>query len=374
MSILLILSGTACIDRIDIPIGGSPYYPLVIDGHISDQPGPYTIKVTRAFDIESKLFLKTSINVKKITLSDNQGTNEALTRIKDGTYQTNSNGIRGVIGRIYQLRVELLDGRVYESNPDTLLSSGNVDGIDYKYTEEKTDGGELKYGFDVFFNSSSSDPNNFRFLWQFIGTYKVDTNPELYDTICIANLDLEQEGRCPKPLPCSGYVVTNKRLGTIESTSPCECCTCWVNFFNENPLISDNKLVQGGSLRTIKAGYVPINQWTFKYRVHAEIRQLSLTQQSFAFWKAVNEQRLASNSLFLPVTGKVPSNFTQIGGPTAPVEGVFFATSISSKSVFITPKDVPNQSTIPVQDFPLANSCLRLFANASTLKPSFWQD
>jgi hypothetical protein len=373
LSVLLILLGAGCVDRLDIDIGGSSYYPVVIDGHISDQPGPYVIRVSKAFDIESKLSLKTDINVKNMIITDNHGTSEKLTKIRPGVYQTHQNGIRGTIGRVYQLKVELLDGRVYESNPDTLLSPGSIDSIHYEYKEERINEGELIYGFDVFFNSSSGDRSNFHFLWQFVGTYKVDANPELYDTICIANISAELEGRCPKPLPCSGYVY-NRELEVLEMIEPCECCICWVNFFNENVIISDNQLIEGGSLRAIKAGYVPINQWTFKYKVNVEIRQLSLSRQSFAFWKSVKDQKQASNSLFLPVTGKVPSNFTQIGGPTAPVEGVFFATSISSKSVFITPKDVPNQSTIPVQDFPLANSCLRLFANASTLKPSFWED
>lgn len=366
LSIILIFSSASCVDRINIDVGNSPYYPVVIDGHISDLPGPYTIKVSKAFDIESKLFLKTDVNVKSMVLSDNQGTSEPLTRINQGVYQTNPNGIRGTIGRVYQIKIELLDGRVYESKPDTLLHSGSVDSIQYRYKEEKNNDGGTNYGFDVHFNSSSGARKNFHFLYQFIGTYKVDTNPELYDTLCV-------EARCPKPLPCSGYVL-NRSTGSLEKRAPCECCTCWVNFFNEGLIISDNQLLQNGSLRTIKAGYVPIDQWTFKYRMHVEVRQKSLSQQSFAFWKSVNEQMKAGNSLFLPITGKIPSNFTQISGPPGSIEGIFFATSISSKSVFINREDVPNQATIPVQEFPLKNSCLRLFPNATTSKPFFWKD
>ncbi len=363
-SIIVILLCCTCVDRINFDVGVSSTFPIVIDGFISDQPGPYQIKISKAYDIESKQSLRAPISVRRIIIADNLGNSETLSEITQGTYATTSNGIRGTVGRSYKLNVELLDGRVYESLPDTLLPSGTVDDVYYNFRSDKNKEGATSYGFDVFFNSSAGDKTNFHFLWQFVGTFQVETNPELYTVSC-------GESRCPKPLPCSSYIINSS--GVLQKVKSCECCTCWTNIFNDMPIVSDGQLVEDGQFRAVKAAYVPVNQWTFMNKVHAEVRQLSLSPRAFAFWKAIKAQKQAVNSLFQPVTGKVPTNFVQLRGGAGPIEGFFYATAISRRSVFITRSDVPQESMIPIQDLPFKDNCLSLFPNSTTEKPDYWQ-
>ncbi len=211
LSFFLALSTIACVDRITIDVGSDSGFPVVVDGFISDQPGPYTVKLTRGFDIQSIYAQRLPISAKRLVISDDIGNRETLSPLSQGIYQTRADGIRGVVGRAYQLRIELLDGRMYESIPDTLLPAGNVERVYYQYTYEHTDS-TAHYGFDVFADGSTGSRNNYHFLWKFTGTYQVDTNPELYDTLCV-------EARCPKPLRCSGYVVDS--LGNLAKKNPC---------------------------------------------------------------------------------------------------------------------------------------------------------
>lgn len=363
-SVTLIVCCVACVDRITFDIGSAPTFAVVIDGNISDQPGPYKILVTKAFDIESKLSIKSPISVKRIVMSDNIGNSEVLTEVTQGEYQTSLSGIRGTVGRAYKIKIELLDGRMYESVPDTLYASGSVDSVYHSFKEEKTADGATNYGFDVFFNSSAGEVNNYYFLWKFVGTFRVDTNPELYTEPC-------GESRCPKPLPCSAYILT---AGNLERVKSCECCTCWANIFNNEVIVSDNQFVNGGSFTRIKASYVPINQWTFRFKVYAQVKQMSLSRQAFSFWKAVQSQKNSTSSLFQPLTGKIPSNFFQTGGQSGPIEGLFFATSIHTKGTFINRGDVPNPNIIPVSALTFNDNCLRLFPNSTTERPAFWTD
>ncbi|MBA4053898.1 MAG: hypothetical protein C0490_04225 [Marivirga sp.] len=313
--------------------------------------------------MESKLSTKAPISAKRVIIYDNIGSTEELTEVSQGVYLTDPNGIRGVVGRAYTLHIELLDGRIYESIPDTLYASGIIDSVYHDFTEVKDKDGATNYGFDVYFNSSSGEREDFYFLWKFTGTYQVETNPELYSEPC-------GESSCPKPRSCSSYVV---RLdGSLEWVKECECCTCWIQFFNDNPIVSDNQLVEAGRFSGIKVANVPVNQWTFMYKVHAEVSQFSLSRQAFVFWKAVQAQKEASSSLFQPVTGRIESNFIQISGPSSVMEGLFYATSITSKSIFITRNDVPQESIIPVQNLPYKESCTKLFPYSSTDKPAYW--
>lgn len=360
---MLIIDG-ACVDRIDFDIKSNPNFPIVINGFISNKPGPYQVTVSKAFDIDSKLYLKEPINVKRMVISDNTGFSEQLFNKAQGIYSTSENGIQGVVGRNYKLEVELLDGRFYESIPDTLFSSDPIDSVYFQQVAYKETEGTSKPGFDFYFDTSLSDKNSNRYLWKFKGTYQIDTNPELYDTLCI-------EARCPKPKFCSGYKVEGS--GELIQVRPCECCTCWVDFYNDKILISDNQVSTSSSFAKIKASTIPINQWTFMYKVHAEIQQFGLSQQAFLFWRAIKNQNESIGSIFQPSNGKIPSNFIQTKGTDGPILGLFYAASINTKSTFITPFDVHPQNLIPPQNVPFINDCRRAFPYSSIEKPSFWE-
>ena len=118
---------------------------------------------------------------------------------------------------------------------------------------------------------------------------------------------------------------------------------------------------------------MPLDGWIFMHKLHVKVSQQSLTPQAFAFWKSIKDQKEAVNSLFQPVTGKIPTNFVQISGPSSPLLGFFYSTSVSEKSIFITRDDVPNTSIIPATP-PWEDSCLTLFPFGVTTKPDFWID
>ena len=359
-SLILILVNVACIDRISFDTSLSEY-PVVVEGYISDQPGPYEIRISRSFDVQSKNTIFTPISVKSLTIFDDQGNSEILTSKQVGVYNTSVNGIQGVVGRSYHIAVELLDGKAYESTPELMLSTGTVDSVYFSFFKEDFPEAATQYGFDVFFDATTGGNSNVDFLWRFTGTYQVDTNPELYTISC-------GEARCPAPRPCSGVIVQDG----LTRVGPCDCCNCWVDFRNDVPIVSDNQLVQGNRFQNVKGYRVPLNKWIFLHKVYANIEQLSLTPTARKFWKAIKDQKEAVGSLFQPISGQVQSNFIQTSGDSSPLEGFFFATSIKSKGVFITRDDVPREVTIPPQDLPYNDSCLT-FPNSTNQKPSYWE-
>lgn len=386
LSISLILLSAACVDRVFIDVGNSPTFPIVVDGHISDEPGPYTIGITKAFDIESKVSLKIPISVKQVVLGDDHGNRETLSEVDQGIYQTKSTGIRGVVGNVYKLRIEISDGRVYESKPDTLFPPGNLDSVYHNFREDKTPDGASQYGFDVFFNASAGSKIDYHFLWKSIGTFQSDTNPEM---ACEGNPPVDC-APCTNDRPCGQCSICNfkplcsglRNYGKIPTylnavfvrVAPCECCTCWYNLFNPIPILSDNQLVGDGHYSAVKANYIPLNAWIFQHKVYIGVSQMSLSRQAFTFYNSIRTQKVAISSLFQPVTGKIPGNFVEINGSKVPIFGLFFATSITRKSISITRNDVHPQSLIPSVEIPWKNSCLTLFPNGTTTKPSYWKD
>ena len=79
---------------------------------------------------------------------DNVGNSEVFTQVAPGVYRTGTkaNSMRGILGRAYHIKVELLDGRVYESVPDTLMRPGKVDSVYYTYHTTVTEDGRMQQG------------------------------------------------------------------------------------------------------------------------------------------------------------------------------------------------------------------------------------
>ena len=370
LSILLILMSAACVDRIFYDVGNGAGLGIVIDGYISDQPGPYMIQINSGHDLENKIN-RQAISVKELRISDNHGAQEVLSEVNTGVYQTRPTGIRGTVGRVYTLHLETFDGRVYESAPDTLMPPGSLDSLYYTFKDEKTFLGNHKYGFDILFNSTTPE-GKFRFLWKFTGTFKCDAYPGANHNECFYLGD-----RCNFAPPCSGL----RNIGGYTpqtaiwvQAEPCTCCTCWYNLFNDKPMLSDSRLLRFGRYAGLQAYYVPVTQWIFQNKIHIDMTQMSLSSQTFAFWKAIYDQKEATNSLFQPITGKIPSNFVQTSGKSAPVAGLFFAAGISHKSRYLTRGDVPNELYIPADGIPLGDDCRKFFGNSSNVKPDFWVD
>ena len=375
-SVVLISLCAACLDRIDIDTNLPLELPLTIEGFVSNEPGPYTVEINQSFDLESKSSIKAPISAEKVVISDDQGVSEELVEITKGVYQTNPNGIRGEVGRAYKIQVQLSDDRIYESIPDTLLEAGRIDKIYTVFREGKTANDASTYGFDVMIDPSANSEKNYRVMWKFKGTYQADTNPELKIKEGCGEVTCQGCNKCNyKPL-CSGIrnisSVPGIERAVFVRMSPCECCTCWYNFFNPQPILSEGQLVEQGRFASQKVMYIPLDPWIFQHRIHAKVSQFTLTAQAFDFWTAVRDQKAAINSLFQPVTGKIRGNFVQKSGSPLAVEGVFYAAGVASEAMFIERDDVPRMVTIPAPGVAYEDSCLKLAPYSTNIKPDFW--
>jgi Domain of unknown function (DUF4249) len=85
---LLLLTGS-CIDRINIEVPDSYSSQLVVDGVITDEPGPYTVKLTKSVRVEKFLLLsQKTVSGAVVTISDNVGNSEVLAEKELGIYRT----------------------------------------------------------------------------------------------------------------------------------------------------------------------------------------------------------------------------------------------------------------------------------------------
>ncbi len=345
----------SCVDRIsiEIPSGGDI---LVVDGLITDEPGPYTVELTRASKLDTDLNFRKFVSAKSVAIFDNLGNSEVLKEVEQGIYQTKPDGIRGVTGRAYYVRVEGRDGKTFESVPEMIKPVGEVDSVYYEAVSFQPIDAPTEYGFDVYMDSKGLPDSDNQLRWKFSAIYLVKTFPELH-VVPIG------EGFRADPLPCSSFIVNNGNILSVPGKS-CDCCTCWVTQPEDKPHVSDNQFVSNGNFKRVKLGYVPVNNLYFYDKVMIEVKQLSLSLTAFDFWKNIQAQKEGTGSLFQPPSGVVRTNIFEKNGAEQ-AQGLFYAAGANKKVVFIV---IPGTAA-PAQ---VNNTCLS-YKYATTQKPIYWQ-
>jgi hypothetical protein len=372
LSWLVVLTLTlACVERIEFDIPPARLQ-IVVEGNITSDPGPYTVKVSEGISLDANSPESTPIEGLKIDLYDSEGAFEAFTETAPGTYQTGG-FIQGEVGHSYYIRIETTDGKIYESVPDTIEPVGEVLDITYEYEARTVEGLLDDLPADVFNvyadgNAGPKDQNLFRL--RYTGTYEVLTYPEL-------NLTTPRTYTPYKtPYPCSGYIVVGYNEdgslaggGRLKKVDECTCCVCWAKQYEPAPQLADNQLLLDNEYRNIKVGEVPINNATFYKKYLIELEQMSMTRASFEYFKLIKLQKENASSLFQSTFGEIIGNIKGVN-TEEPIIGLFWATSIAKKTIFIDRTEVPYLLT-PIEVKPFR--CYDSYPNASTIKPEAWQ-
>jgi Domain of unknown function (DUF4249) len=364
---------SSCIDRINIEIPDSYTSQLVVDGLITDEPGPYTVLLTKTAKIEKFYLRYREVVAKaKITISDDIGTSEVLNETEPGTYQTPENGIRGTVGRTYSIKIETKDGTIYESIPDKMNPVGELDSLYYEFESFLPLADQTRYGFRFYIDAKASQNTDNLVRWKFIGIAEIDTYPQLHTKACPGG----GPPCCPDPRPCSGFKL-NDFGNPISIGGNCTCCTCWVTSPEEKPHVSDNQFVTNGKAKKIEVGYVPLEYFPFqKGKYRAEVKQMSLSRVAFDYWRIIQSQKEGATSLFQPPTGKIKGNIIEKNGVQQPV-GIFYASSVKKKQHYLTYGDIKAKfSRTPLwvcEVGRIAESCILAFPNSSNKPPADWK-
>ena len=129
--VIVFLSSCEEYFRPDIDVA-SPMY--VFDGLMTDQPGPYRVKIMKTFGYDGKTENVTNAKV-RIECSD--GSTYRLTCDTSGCYLTDSATCVGKVGKSYKLIAVFPDGQQFESTSEEMLPCPDIDEVNGFYYENK---------------------------------------------------------------------------------------------------------------------------------------------------------------------------------------------------------------------------------------------
>ncbi|QMW06148.1 DUF4249 domain-containing protein [Spirosoma foliorum] len=315
---------------------------LVVEGLITDQPGPYFVKLTRTADYSYKSLnlLETGATV---IISDDLGNKETLIeQSPGGNYRTSS--IQGVAGRTYKLTIKTQNGEQYESETEQIKASPPIGRLyyEYRYQSGASDNGQAN-GWDVYVDSKDPETPGDFYRWEW--AHYEFTNV------------------------CKLVYVTNHYEG-IPCCSDCwDITRCYINCIN---IMSDVN-INGNSISRQFITRVP---YTSGEKYYLEVTQQRLSKGIYEFFKAARQQVTNTGGLFDAAPGSIVGNIHSVSGSGAAAYGYFGAVGESVSHVLVDRSNAIGRPvyTNPVYTIASLSACI-VCENSqyrTPVKPRWW--
>jgi len=335
--ILFFVITTACITPIEVIID-EEINVLVIDGFITTETGPHEIRITRSAKF-GDIFVGNIelISNALVLVRDQTGKVVELIEDRPGFYFT-PDTFKGEIGFSYTLLVETLAGESYSSFPQTIVPSPPIGDVFFQYRSTPTlNPSVTNSGLDILVRFDDPlDERNF-YMWEVDGEYRVFTNPELYRD------------------PMSGALA------------PKDCCNvCYITDTGVSVDILSDIQVNGNTV-VQKIGFLQDDRRRFQDQYRIEIRQFSITEAAFEFFRVLRNQLEISGSIFDPPPATIGSNIINLNDPNAATIGYFGAFDIQTFEGFVDLNQIEN----PRQDQQVNDDC-RVLQNSTVTLPPDW--
>ena len=272
---------------------------LVVEGLITDQPGPYTIKLSKSQPLGTKESAK-PVKGWQVRVVDDEGQSYTFAEKTSGTYVSDPAKFRGMTGRSYTLKVRSSGSAplTYESLPMELKTVPPIERIYYekKILKEGVNGGLPDEGCEVYLDTSDPD-NNCRFYrWEFNETW---------------------EFRLP-------FDVPNSR--------------CWLSYNSSSINVKSTKAFAEDRVTKYPINFISNTSDRLKQKYSMLISQYSLSEDEFNYWDKLQNVTEQVGGLYDITPATIPSNIWCNEDPADLVLGYFSVSAVTSKRIFI--KDV----------------------------------
>lgn len=347
----LLLGG--CFDEIqlDLPEGGDPK--MIVEGYVNQGQNELEVFITvgnstsfedeagdvELLPLETAFLIYNGVPFPQYPLENN--TLNRLT-IADFEQLAPSNG-----APVYQLQVELADGRTYQSASELLQPLPTVDSIDVAYyTRERRNeiGVVLEQDFvEILLSTPLQIGNAEKALlrWELSGVYRFIEAPEPISS----TLDPQKACYIDDDLSGDQILLFNGRETTEDD-------------LRRFPVMRD----------------IPLNYF-FASGYYLTVLQQTLTPAAYEYWDQLRENANPGGGLFDPTPGTVTGNITSINDPEETVLGFFYATQTDTFRRLIRPRELGTPlgycTNLMNQNREQCDECI-ILSNSTLIKPDYW--
>ncbi|MBN1651085.1 MAG: DUF4249 domain-containing protein [Bacteroidales bacterium] len=302
---------TSCVEEYWPELNANSDQLLVVDGKITNFPGPYSVKLSSSGSINDPAYIP--VSGAKIIIIDNQGNQEFLSEKSAGSYETSATGMQGVIGRSYKIRIELNSGKIYESDFQELLNPVEVDEISYEESWKLAEN-ELEFdqeGFQFYISSKrASNPQTY-FYWEVEETFEYHSDYEIilvYDGL-VHDTDYHNP------------------YGFARTVNPDTLFFCWTTQNVPERFSYSTEYLSIPSINKLPLHFVPFADERLKEKYSIQVKQFTISEEAFTFIDLLDKQNSSSEALFTTQPFQIRGNISNLDDDTEPVLGYFMVAS-----------------------------------------------
>ena len=302
--IFLLFLIVACIKPYEFEAGSYESL-LVIDGRITDRPGPYSVKISYTYPLDSSS--SQPVNNATVWVEDANGIRTDFTRLENGTYQSPF-GFIGQPGNSYQLFVDL-DGISYQSREESLIPSPLIDSIYGRYVVlPNEDENVNEGGIQFFVDSKNSAQNTQHFRYEWKDAYQIIVPyPAAFEVLPDSSLVPYPPGEGP------GY--------------------CYGENFSTRLIYGSTVGTVGNQVREFPVRFVSENEQYLRIKYGLVVQQFAISESAYEFYRRLTENNESGGSLFDKQTGAIFGNISVVE-TGEPVLGYFEVSGVSESTRF----------------------------------------
>lgn len=307
--LLLIIFGitNSCVDEYWPEVLPKYERALVVDGQIDSQEGPYVVSLSLSTEVNWPFFdpLKGCI----VTISDNSGNSEQLIEIGGGKYTTTEQGIKGIPGRSYKIKIQTPQGKNYESDFMRMSQPGIIDSIYYKTAYKPHPTLErMMNGLQFYVNAQNENDSSYYFYWKIEQTYKFNAN----------------------------YKIRFYYDGQMRRfNNPDSLFTCYKHDHIPNIYLFNTEKLSKREIKDFPIHYVNTEFKALSIRYSVLVNQYSITKESYKYWNDLASLNDEQGDLYSRLPFQVRGNIYNTEDKDEPVLGYFMVAGKSTKRIFI---------------------------------------
>jgi hypothetical protein len=305
ISVLCCLSG--CIE---------PYFPeidegrdlLVINGRITDLNGYQYVEVSRSSDLSEPK--KNPVSGCIIQIVDDHENVFDMTEVEKGRYACHMSKDNLIIGTKYKLIVTTPENKHYQSDYEELLSCPPIDSITYEEAQIEVYNPIRNMNmvqFYVYTDASGEYAKNF--LWEMTDAWEYHSNYFIYVYYDGSFTELE--------FPLMEYYTCYKS-GRIEEI-----------YTHSTRNTSNNKI------QKFPLNYVTDQEDRLSVKYSLNVRQYSLSNKVYNYLNTIKQLSKETGGLYEIQPSSIPGNIYNQDDPEENVIGMFYASSVTEKRIFV---------------------------------------
>jgi Domain of unknown function (DUF4249) len=296
---------------------------LVVEAVISNSADSIAVKLSRTVNL-SNIVTTNPVTGATVSIENDQNLVYPLIETSAGSYI--SSGLIVDSTRKYRLRINTTDKRQYLSDFVPVINSPAIDSVTFSVQAN---------GINIYLNTHDPKNNTQYYRWDYTETWALNSNYYSFykstgDTVIERNLPAEQVYQCWRSDTSSTILLATSAHLTRDVIS-------------NNPItFVDPYTGKLGGKHSIDPQQYPSTANSYSIQV----RQYGLSNDAFAFWTNLKNSTQNLGGIFDSQPTQINGNIHNVNNPSETVIGYLSAGKISSRRIFISNGQIPDNLAI----------------------------